>query len=138
MVGHLSRTQEEENKIFLGLIAKHGAVILEERMRKLDSYRTYYRRWPFDGKKVPLDLELVQDFLEDKKPRPDEQMIMDQARDEWLEGLTEKQLEVVLETERGNKPRDIAKIQGKDDSGSIRYLLHSARKKMEAKDDGLQ
>lgn len=129
----LIRSQEAENQIFLGLIAKYGAVVLEERMRKTESYRTYYRRWPFDGKKLPVDLELVQDFLEDKGPGPDEQVIMAQARDEWLEGLTDKQLEVALQTERGLKPRDIAKLQGKKSSGSTRYLLHSVRKKMEKK-----
>lgn len=124
-------TQEEENVIFMRMLKKYGAIELERMMAKRIPYKHYYRRWPFDGKVMPADIEKVQDFLPSVGPSPEETMVMEQAAKEYMDRLTPKEQGVAQKLVEGYKPRDIARMEGKKNSGSIRWLKHNIKTKFE-------
>lgn len=114
-----------------------GAHALEEKMRRmhvpegehLNSYNAYNRKWPFDAKKKLVELDLVADFIPSDAPDANESLIMREAQDAFLGSLTDKQRFVVLRTNEGYRPREIASMQGDDESGKVRWHLFASRRK---------
>lgn len=126
----LSLNDETLNKAFEAIVRRDGAYVVEERMHKLDSYRKFNRKYPYDAKKKLVDLEKVADFLPDLGPSQEEQMIMSQAAGEYLAKLTPKQRRVVELRDEGYKPQEMAHMEGREESGRERWHLHTAKQKL--------
>lgn len=123
-------TQEQENKIFARLVKKYGAYVLEEKIQRLDSARRYYRRYPFDAWQKRASMEAI----DIKHPsNPLKELIADETRNEFLEGLTDRERWVAEKAEEGYKPGDMAVMRGKASSGADRWIKWSVRRKMERK-----
>lgn len=119
-------TCTRENDVFTSL-TRDGEHVLEAKLYKLDSYKKYYRRWPFDGKAAVLPLE---SYNEPSLANPLDQIIADEAVEAFKADLTDKQLEVVNMRAEGYKPREIAKKQGSRTSNKVRWHLFVARNKL--------
>lgn len=113
------------------LLKKLGAYELERRMSRLESYRTYNRRWPFDSRTTAINLDLVSETVSSDTPSLEEQIIMDQARESYLGTLTDKQVEIAHKLEQGYKPRDIAAQEGLPNSGSTRWQKHAIKQRIQ-------
>lgn len=138
-----NRKAERENRVWDRLLKQFGAHALEEKLRRmpahegehLNSYNAYNRKWPFDAKKTLVGLDLVSDFIPSGSMDMTEALIMQEAQDTFLDSLTDKQRFVVTKTGEGYKPREIAAMQGDDESGKVRWHLFASRKKLRDKID---
>lgn len=115
---------------FEALVKDRGAYYVEERMHKLDSYRRYHRKWPYDAKKKLVDITDVQEYLPDRKPSLEEALIMTQTTDAYLKTLTPKQKRVVELRDKGYKPQEMANMEGREESGRERWHLHQAKQRL--------
>lgn len=123
-------TQSEENAIFDRMLEKYGAYELETKIQKLDSCRRYYRRYPYDGWLKREGIEAVDVPVNTNLQA---EIIAKEAREELLNGLTERELQIATLSEEGYKPGDIAALAGKTQSGAERWIKWSVRRKMENK-----
>lgn len=58
------------------------------------------------------------------------ELIAQEAHDELLQGLTEREQQVAIWAEQGYKPRDMAEMRGKSTSNADRWIKHSVKSKM--------
>lgn len=131
-------TCARENVAFREL-ASNGWFQLEEKMRRLTSYRAYNQKWTFDARKMVLSAEVV---FEDKDgevyvERPDargplESILDTEAAEELLAGLTEDEKQVIKLTAEDYKPREIAAKRGEKNSDRVRQLKYAALRKLGA------
>ena len=120
---------EAINKAWMHLLGVLGAYQLQAKIYKLASWRKYASKYPYDDTQKARDIETAYE-LSAPEPGPDELVIMAEARDEYLVQLTPSQQDIARLTEQGYKPRDIAKLYGLDDSGSIRWQLWQMRQRL--------
>lgn len=119
---------QRENEVWDRTLANMGSHNLAVRITKRESYRLYDRKWPFDMTSKAVPLESVQDTL----GYEDEVLAMiegDEARESFLTRLTPYQRELAEKFEQGYRPRDIAEMKGKENSGSIRWQKHNIKQK---------
>jgi len=116
-----------------------GEFAVEERMHKLDSYRAYNQKWPFDAKKMVLSAEVVFEekdnevYIDGYNPRSTMEEIMDaEAVDTLLADLSEDERMVIELTAGGYKPREIAIVRGELTSARTRQEKYSALRKLGA------
>lgn len=115
---------------WLFILERDGSYETERRIQRRPLWRAYDSRWPYDSGTKAGDLDAAFD-LSDGSPDPLERIIMDEGRAEYLSRLTPSQEDIAKLLEQGHKPRDIAKLYGREDSGSIRWQKHAIRQRFE-------
>jgi hypothetical protein len=121
------RSQEDENVIFLELLETYGAYKLEEKIQRREITRKYYRRWPYDGYSKRVGMDTVDLTM---PTEPLSELLSSEARDELLQNLTPRELEVALWAEAGFKPKDMASMRGSVTSNADRWMKHQVKQKM--------
>ncbi len=122
--------EEKLRQQWVILLKRYGSYELERRIHRMESWRKYDSKYPYDVATKAVDIDVLYDLSNDE-PSPHEQLVMKQARAEYLAILTPMQQDIAIELEKGKKPRDIANDQGKTDSGSIRWLKNAAKKRLQ-------
>ena len=130
---------EKDNEFFIGLVKKRGAFYVEGRMNKLESYRAYAQRWPFDLREMILSSEVVFEdhdgvvYVEGANgPTMLEEIVDREAAEALLRELTEEERHVIRLTADGYKPRDIAEKKQDKNSDRVRQDKYSALRKLGA------
>lgn len=123
-------TPEQYRRAFEKILKRDGAYETERRIHRRKLWREYDSRYPYDSTTKAKDIEFAYD-LSDDQPAPLDKIIAQESRDAYMALLTPMQRDVAIELEKGLKPRDIAALQGKDDSGSIRWLKNAAKKRLQ-------
>jgi hypothetical protein len=124
------RSQARENELFEHLLIRYKAYELERRIQRLESTRKFYRRYPYDAWQKRTGMEAI-DLHSPSDPLAE--IIADEARNELLDGLTDRERWVAQRAEEGYQPRDMAKMRNKDTSNADRWIKHSVKEKMAIK-----
>lgn len=121
-----SRSQEQENQIFESLLDKYGAYGLEAKIQKLDTSRKFYRRYPYDAWSKRADMDAI-DIVHTSNPL--KEIIAEEARNELLGVLTNRERWVATRSEEGYKPRDMAEMRHSATSNADRWIKHNVKHK---------
>lgn len=109
------------------MLKYYGAEKLEYMIQRREPARLYYRAYPYDGWSSRVGMEYI-DIVHPGNPLSD--LIDKEAREEVLSQLTEHEREIVLLSETGLYPREIAAMRGKKTSNAVRFSKFSARQKV--------
>lgn len=120
-------TQEQENVKFEQMLKYYGAIKLEQMIQRREPARKYYRAYPYDGWSSRVGVEYI-DLVHPSDPLSE--IIADEGRQEMLAALTEHEREIVLLSETGLYPREIAAQKGRKTSNAVRFSKFSARQKV--------
>lgn len=132
------KEKERQNRVWDKLLEKHGAYVLEEKMRRMpvkegeliNSYKSYNRRYPLDSRKTIVSLDLIQDYMPDSRADLAHAYAVKEQYDEFIASLTRRQKFVIDRTIEGYKPREIASMQGEGESSKVRWHLFVSRNKL--------
>jgi DNA-directed RNA polymerase specialized sigma24 family protein len=125
--GELGGTSEQINSAWDNLLEKYTPVELERRMSKMESYRKYYKSNPYDGTTSFLSLDEADGIEYGDNLLAG--IMSDEAIDNLMSGLTEKQRVVVELSVQGYKPKEIAALKGQT-SNNWRWHKSAAKKKL--------
>lgn len=112
------------------ILKKQGIHETSRKLMKRESYRLYDRKYPFDSTAKAIPLENIEDIIGTENMYMDE-IVGDQAVAEFRETLTPGQQVIMDLLHQGYAPKDIAALQGKKDSGGIRWQKHAIKQRME-------
>lgn len=126
---HTCSRAEKIRTNFAQLVKEKGSYWLARKIMRMESYRKYDRKYPYDSttKAKPID-ELYD--VADGSPDPLEMVLMQEAQEEYLAQLTPAQQEAAKLYVQGYKPRDIAQMQGRNNSGAERWQKHNMKERL--------
>lgn len=118
---------ELERQAWDKLTEKYNPMELEIKLSKLEAYRSYYKKYPYDGTTTWLPLEDADDMPTEFDPF--EYTVNNEAMAQIMVSLTPKQRVVVELSAQGYKPIEIAERQGQT-SNNWRWHKSAAKKKL--------
>lgn len=109
------------------LLERHGYMGLWTKIRSLESFRHYYRRWPYDD--FLSWWPLTGDPRDDIHLTPEENVLGNEQAKWYLSQLSSTERETWELVLKGYKPKDIARLLGKSGE-AVRFAKHSGLKKL--------
>lgn len=114
------------------LLTKYGEYGLWERIRKLKSFREYYRRWPYDDTTKVYQLH-GGDYYDEMATQNLRNIEAEWDFEILISAWTERKQSIARYVVAGYKPRHIAALLGEPDTGAIRWVKWSLREKLKGK-----
>lgn len=114
---------------------------LAKKINRLESYKKYMQRYPFEGMETPGSLNFIikhegnwgdtelTELIPDTGPELEERYVSDEANAEFKGTLTPRQIQVLDLTQQGFKPKDIYQQLGYKNTGGVRYVRWAIRHK---------